>query len=160
MNREVASVRKIRQTTGRSLPLGTPCATLRGAAHEQSNGARQVDHQDNQPMSSATLLPAGTEPMFAQVRAINQAALDGGDYETACHALQAALARAYFLQDEAQVTAVQQRAAVQQTLTLTPQESQTPPSKVHPARWNAILLVYGTIAQEAASLLDLLRLHA
>lgn len=119
-----------------------------------------MDHQDNQPMSSATLLPAGTEPMFAQVRAINQAALDGGDYETACHALQAALARAYFLQDEAQVTAVQQRAAVQQTLTLTPQESQTPPSKVHPARWNAILLVYGTIAQEAASLLDLLRLHA
>lgn len=39
------------------------------------------------------------DEMYSQLIAINQSAFAAGDYDTACHALESALARAHFLQD-------------------------------------------------------------
>lgn len=105
---------------------------------------------------------ASTDPIFNQLWEANQAAFDGGDHETACHSLQAALARAHFLHDGDLVRAVGQKAIEQHQQLYQQAPGDSYPVRVdpHPTREDAIEMVYGSLVRQARTLTVLLGVDA
>lgn len=105
---------------------------------------------------------AGGDTIFDHLWSASQAAFGGGDHETACHALQAALARAHYLHDAVQVTAVARKAVERHSLLFQQAPDTSCRLRVHrhATRQDAIRLVYDSIVQQAPSLAKLLQRNA
>lgn len=116
-------------------------------------------------MSSATPpspAAAASDVVFDQLWAANHTALHDQDYETACHALQAALARARFLRDEVRVIRVGREATRQHDFLFgQPRHGSTLvwPQDLHPAKRHAIETVYTSIVAQVPVILEYLQ-HA
>lgn len=112
--------------------------------------------------ASDALDMTSTDSLFTQLWEANQAAFAGGDYETACDTLQAALARARFLRDVDLVTAVGQTADAQhrQLFGQASQEAYSIQATPHPILQDAIELVYSSLMRQAQALTTVLRVHS
>jgi hypothetical protein len=97
-----------------------------------------------------------TDAMYESLLAINAEAFNGADYETACHALNAALNRAHFLGDPRRVEAAGQRAA-EQLERLKTHQPRDPLPAVHSTRLGTLRSLYASITREAPLLVDLVR---
>lgn len=106
----------------------------------------------------------GSATIFADLWFASQAAFDGGDFETACDTLQAALAVACYRRSATQVTAVGQKAADQlrRLFQQAPDISATFPVRVDlvPTRRDAIGMVYANMVQQVPVLVHRLQLEA
>lgn len=115
-------------------------------------------------MSSATPPPppaaAASDVVFDQLWAANHTALHDQDFETACHALQATLARARFLRDEGRVIRVGREATRQHDFLfgqLRHGSTLIWPQDLHPAKRHAIQTVYTSIQAQVPVILEYLQ---
>jgi uncharacterized protein HemY len=102
---------------------------------------------------------ARRDAIFDQLWTAAHGAFAERDYETACHALDAALARARTIRDTARVMAVGQEAAQQRDhlFQQDPDAARAAEPDGNPSRERTIQMVYASIARQAPAIVSILQ---
>ena len=98
------------------------------------------------------------DEVYGQLIAINHSTFAEGDYDTACHAIECALARAHYLQDEQSLGEIQALARDQEAQLATLPLPERIPGTTEQRR-HALRLILTTIVSETSTMTNLIQLE-